>query len=938
MRKITSLVMILFTVLGFSQDNKGKIQNYLDQNKAKLNLSSTDISDWFIESIGTSESTQIDTYWIKQRYQGIEIFNGVSNVWVKNDEVINVQNGFISNISQKINTTTPVLSVLSALQKGFIAVNENSSANLTITNSNSNDYKVLINNSPDDYISVKKIFFPLKNEIKLAWNFKITSQNNSHVWDIKVDAINGNILSKEDLVISCNFENQNTYGNAGFSFYRNMFKEENNVLPVAQVQGGSYRVVPFNYESPNHHSRDLITNPENATASPKGWHDSNTLTGTTASLRYTYLRGNNVWARSDYTGADPTATSTTSTANGYSPTSASLTFDFPYPGTSVAANTYINASTTNLFYTNNILHDLWYQYGFNEANGNFQQNNYANGGLGSDSVYADAQDSFTAATPQLNNANFYSDADGPVSNSLRPRMQMYLWSYRKITQLLTVNSPSDIAGPKYSSDNGFSPGHVNVPVAPAIIQSDIVLYDDGTPDVGQTDNADGCAAAVNAAAINGHITIIRRSTSVANGGNPCTFAAKAANATNAGATALIIVNNDTTAPDSSIGMSGADAGITIPVISISLNNGEAIITKLKAGQTVNAKIQSPTALDLFVNTDGDLDNGVIAHEFGHGISTRLAGGPANANCLRNPEQMGEGWSDWFALMLTMHPGDVGTTPRGMATFVMNEDPGQDGLRNYPYSTDMTINPETFGYTNGGSAPMFPVIVQDANGTDYVESHNVGEIWTTMLWDLTWAYINKYGYDDNKYTGTGGNNKVMRLVLDAIKLQPCSPSFIQARDAILAADLATTNGQNYCLIWEVFARRGMGVNASSGTNSGDRYNTDAILDQVEDYTVPTPGTTPATGSNCTLSVNYFENQDMFRVYPNPTNGFLNVRINNYVGKVNIQIIDINGRVVSEYKNEEFNIEKSLNLNNLQTGMYVLKVSGDSLNFTQKIMKN
>jgi hypothetical protein len=48
----------------------------------------------------------------------------------------------------------------------------------------------------------------------------------------------------------------------------------------------------------------------------------------------------------------------------------------------------------------------------------------------------------------------------------------------------------------------------------------------------------------------------------------------------------------------------------------------------------------------------------------------------------------------------------------------------------------------------------------------------------MLWDLTWAYINKYGYDDNKYTGTGGNNKVMQLVIDGIKLMPCSPTLLQ----------------------------------------------------------------------------------------------------------------------------------------------------------------
>lgn len=912
--------MVLFTILGFSQDNKGKIQTYLEQNKAKFNLTSQDVSDWFIQSTGNSESTKIDTYWILQRYQGIEIHNATSNIWVKNDEIINIQNGFIPNINQKVNTTTPSLSVLNALQKGFLAVNAPSVTCQIIETVSSTEFKISNGNLTEEPITAKLVFQPVKNSLKLAWDFTFYTQDYKHLWSIRLDATNGNLLEKNDMVISCNFDSKQSPSKSNFSFFKNAFKEEKSMI-MAQVQGGSYRVVPFNYESPNHHTRDLIASPENAVASPRGWHNANTLTGTTASLNYTYTRGNNAWARADYGNTNPTAASATSTAAGYAPTNAGLVFDYAYPGTSVAANTYIDAACTNLFYMNNILHDVWYQYGFNEANGNFQNNNYTSvsAPAAGDYVYADAQDGSTATTPTLNNANFSTPIDGS-----KPRMQMYLWSYRKLLQLLTVNTPSDIAGGKYASDNGFNPGHINVPVAPAMIQSDIVLYDDGTQDVGQTDNADGCAAALNAAAINGHITIIRRSTSTANGGTPCTFAAKAAFATAAGATAVIIVNNDDTAPNSSIGMSGADATITIPVISLSLNNGEAIITKLKAGIPVNAKIQSPTALDVFVNTDGDLDNGVIAHEFGHGISTRLSGGRANSSCLQNAEQMGEGWSDWFALMLSIKPGDVGTAPRGMATFVINEDPTGAGLRNYPYSTDMTINPETFDTVNQNQ-------VDDGTGNMVTETHNVGEVWATMLWDLTWAYINKYGYDDNKYTGTGGNNKVMRLVLDAIKLQPCSPTFVQARDAIIAADLATTNGQNYCMIWEVFARRGLGLNASSG-------DTNSSIDEVEDFTTPTPGATPATGSNCTLSVNYFENQELFRVYPNPTNGLLNVRINNYIGKVNIQVIDINGRIVNEYKNEDFNTEKSLNLNNLQSGMYILKVSGDELNFTQKIMKN
>jgi hypothetical protein len=61
----------------------------------------------------------------------------------------------------------------------------------------------------------------------------------------------------------------------------------------------------------------------------------------------------------------------------------------------------------------------------------------------------------------------------------------------------------------------------------------------------------------------------------------------------------------------------------------------------------------------------------------------------------------------------------------------------------------------------------------------------------MLWDLTWAYVNKYGFN-NKYTGTG-NNKIMRMVLDGIKLQPCSPTFVDSRNALIAADQALTGG-------------------------------------------------------------------------------------------------------------------------------------------------
>jgi extracellular elastinolytic metalloproteinase len=917
MKKITSLLMILFSILGFSQDNKEKIQTYLNDNKAKFNLTNQDISDWFVESIGSSESTKIDTYWIKQRYQGIEIYNALSNVWVKNDEVINVINGFLPNINQKVNTTTPTLSALNALQKAFVSVNATDVNSQIIETISNNEFKISNGNLNEEPIKAKLVYQTEKNTLKLAWDLTFYTQDQKHLWNIRIDAVTGNLLEKNDMVISCNFESSRASSKNNFSFYSNFFKETS-TNALAQVQGGSYRVVPFNYESPNHHTRDLITNPENATASPKGWHDTNTATGTLATLKYTYTRGNNAWARADYSNTNPTAASTVSTTNGYAPTNAGLVFDYPYGGTSVASNTYIDAACTNLFYMNNICHDIWFQYGFNEPNGNFQQTNYVSGGSPSDYVYADAQDGSTAATPTYDNANFSAPVDGS-----KGRMQMYLWNPPvPVTYSFLVNSPSTIAGNYDFRQNTFKPGHVDLPIDPAFLQSNIVLYDDGTPDPGYTDNADACNAAVNASALNGKIALVRRSLSVASGGSPCNFTVKVKNAQNAGAIAVIVYNNVEVQDAAGvvyqipIAMSGADATITIPAIGVTKTIGEMLSNSLQS-TAVNVKLQLPATFLPYVNADGDFDNVVIAHEFGHGISIRLAGGRNNSSCLQNAEQMGEGWSDWFALMLDMKPGDVATAPKTVGTFVTGQATTGYGIRNYPYTTDMTVNPETFNYVNLNQ-------VDDGTGTMVTESHNVGEVWATMLWDLTWAYVNKYGYDDNKYSGTGGNNKLMRLVLDAIKLQPCSPTFVQARDAIIAADQATTGGHDYCMIWQVFARRGLGVNANSGLNTSS-------IDEVEDFTEP------AAGPNCTLSTNYFENQELFRVYPNPTNGLLNVRINNYVGKVNIQVIDINGRIVSEYKNEEFNIEKSLNLNNLQTGVYVLKVTGDSLNFTQKIMK-
>ncbi len=209
--------------------------------------------------------------------------------------------------------------------------------------------------------------------------------------------------------------------------------------------------------------------------------------------------------------------------------------------------------------------------------------------------------------------------------------------------------------------------------------------------------------------------------------------------------------------------------------------------------------------------DGDLDGGVIAHEYGHGVSNRLVGGPTNVSCLRtHDEREGEGWSDFWSYALTMRPKDDGKTPRGIGTYVIYQDEGRSsqGIRITPYSTDMEINPST--YDTIKSAP---------------EPHGVGYVWASMLWDLYWNLVGKYGFNPNPYESwrAGGNNLAIQLVVDGMKFSVCEPGFADARDAILAADQALTGdpangtaGENECLIWRTFARRGLGVDADQGS--------------------------------------------------------------------------------------------------------------------------
>ena len=503
-------------------------------------------------------------------------------------------------------------------------------------------------------IAVRLVWATDQGTPRLAWNVNVDLQASSDWLNIRVDAATGAVLGQDNWTVNETAHHPAAAPRRAAPGVARQPLARPQSRPAAPqktqaVTPASYRVVPYPNERPDVTTPTTDTNPwlragAGNNAATYGWHYD-------GATDYLDTRGNNVWAYDDSLIRNTPGRFTASTGTG-----SSLVFNDVPDFTKVPTlGRNRRAATTNLFYWNNLMHDVLYQYGFTEAAGNFQTSNLGRGGLGNDYVKAEAQDA-----SGTNNANFATPNDG--SN---PRMQMYLFTF-------------------------------------------------STP-----------------------------------------------------------------------------------------------------------------------KRDGDFDNGVIAHEYGHGISNRLVGGPANSSCLSNAEQGGEGWSDYFGLMMTTNWATArltdGPAARAVGAYAFGQSPTGAGFRRYPYSTSMSVNPLTY-----------------ADMASHPDVHDIGEIWCATLWDLTWALIQQQGtIEPNLYNSvsTGGNAIALNLVMQGLKMQPCRSGFLDARDAILAADNLLYGGQYRCLIKRVFARRGMGTSAVQGSarSTGDQvaaFDSDEIT--LRRYTTPQIG--------------------------------------------------------------------------------------------------
>ena len=734
----------------------------------------------------------------EQRVNGVEVFRARASVLVDSaNQLVSISNSMVGGgapVSAKVNAFA--LSAEDALATAYTAhAGVPLSAHAVRDQGELGSARGYAVTSPPGALSVisataKKVFFPVDGILEAGYYIEIlgrtagSRENDARGYVIAAD--NGRILHEQSLTMHEAFN------------YRVWAEPTGLNTPL---DGPIVDITPHPSGLADQHKQEFVApvliSMEGFNKNPDGKADPWLKDDDT------FTFGNNVFAYSDRNGGGDGGLINPN--NGYQDGGSDLRADVTGPRTfdrvydlNQAPNVsseQIKASITQIFYTNNWLHDFWYDSGFNEASNNAQLSNYGRGGAERDPLLVEAQDA--ADSGQSNNANM-----SPLADGTSPRMQMYVWTGIGNRSLVTT-PPLTFTDGIGASGYGVQTFEVtNVPLVLANDGSTVVMA--GTMGVGTV--TDACQALP--AAVSEKIVVAER------GG--CNFTVKSVNAQAAGAVGIILLNNaaGNTAPSPG----GADPSIKIPLLGISLEDGAKLKAALAAGP-VSATLKRGAE----TMRDGTIDNTIVAHEWGHYLHHRLVQ-CSSASC----NGMSEGWGDFVALMLSVRENDTFEDGKTYAlsqyaTAGFGRDGSYFGIRRAPYSKSKMKNPFTFGHIRQMSAlPMGGVPLASA-GADMSEVHNVGEIWAQALFE---AYTNliKTGRAANPpvpFTET--QRRMADYVVAGMKSAPVEPTFVQQRDSILAAAYATKRMDDFSALAKGFADRGLGVSAVAPPTTSTNLN-------------------------------------------------------------------------------------------------------------------
>ncbi|WP_394842270.1 M36 family metallopeptidase [Pendulispora brunnea] len=434
------------------------------------------------------------------------------------------------------------------------------------------------------------------------------------------------------------------------------------------------------------------------------------------------------------------------------------------------------AVATQAFYIVNYLHDWFYESGFTEARKNPQRDNFGLGGKDGDPINIEvfplaADNAWTHVTP-----------DG-----VSPTLAFGAFSSVRTNSVIAIEGGAILDGDLVAYRVGPSTFDVRAPlVAPR-------------DDAGHA--MDGCdPAALRGVSLGGRVVAVPK--------GPCGIVAQVERIAALGAVAVVLTESS---EDSKRDLPSQP--IAIPVVIGTPEHSAQIVAA--SGQPVRLT----GARERWRSSA--LDVGVVAHEWGHVLAGRLAGPSPTCSefvCTSYSQGRGihEGWADFVALLVEVRKEDVAAdglrgayTAGGHVDEVKSAAPYYFGTRRVPYSVDPAKNALTFRHIRMDEPLPTTHPVQPHGSFGYAEAHDVGEVWTTMLFECYSELL-----DPERGLGFAeANARMRRYLVDSLQVTPIDPVFTSARDALLAT-AAARDPEDARRFAAAFARRGLGVDAKS----------------------------------------------------------------------------------------------------------------------------
>ncbi|MDZ4803016.1 MAG: M36 family metallopeptidase [Bryobacteraceae bacterium] len=395
-----SISLLFFTAsLSFAQNStspRASAEAALRSAGAELELAAEDLAGVYVAKEYRSEHNGVTHFVFRQRFDDVDVFGTAYTVNVDREGRVLNSGG---ELVRKPKSAAPSLeSGMRAIRTAIRAVNPALDGSyLAAPPAAGGKLTRFARGGMADETEGRPVWFADSGKAYPAWLFYIRSEGGLETFATVVDANTQRLLFKNSLT--------------------RRFQAAAEPAPQGLV---------FERGSPQPNSTPGVRNPDrpyvertlqpltgDPAASPKGWVDGDQTVG------------NNVVAGANTTADFQTLFPRPATAP-------DRNFSFPLeigPG-APSLTRYTDAATVNLFYWANIAHDKFWQYGFNEAAGNYQQDNFGRGGVGGDPMLAYSH--FGVAAPrQAETDNAFYVSNRYYEDGARSSINMFIWAFNE---------------------------------------------------------------------------------------------------------------------------------------------------------------------------------------------------------------------------------------------------------------------------------------------------------------------------------------------------------------------------------------------------------------------------------------------------------------------------------------------------------------------------